>query len=72
MSNQRPGKVHAAAMSTVDRIDLMKLNRFFKDAVELLNERGEEDAAHYFEVVGDYFREDYKGGDIATAKALAL
>jgi precorrin-2 methylase len=72
MSNQRPANMKPAAMSQTDRVDLLKLTRFFKQAKEELESRGEDDAAYYFEVMTDYFTEDYKGGDISVSKALAL
>jgi len=46
MSNQRPGKTHAAA--TNDRSGMGNL-QFFKSAAEALTEAGYEDEAFYFE-----------------------
>lgn len=76
MSNQRPALLKPASLSGAERgsdtVSLMKLRRFFTDAEETLRQRGDEDSAYYFEVVGDYFKEDFKGGDIDLHKALAL
>ena len=46
--NQRPGKKHKAAMGDNDPQGLL-LRAFFRNAAKLLNEKGEEDAAFYFE-----------------------
>ena len=48
MSNQRPGKFKPAAMRDGDNHGLA-LKTFFRKAKELLEEKGEEDAAFYFE-----------------------
>lgn len=53
MSNQRTGKTHRAALS--DGMQDMKLRNFFRDAQEILEENGEEDAAFYFEQIVDHF-----------------
>lgn len=52
MSNQRSGKTHRAALS--DGMQDMKIRNFFRDAKELLEEAGEEDAAFYFEQVVEH------------------
>lgn len=46
--NQRPGKKYRAAMNDNDPQGLL-LRAFFRNAAKLLNEKGEEDAAFYFE-----------------------
>lgn len=52
MSNQRSGKTHRAALG--DGLQDMKIRNFFRDAQELLEEAGEEDAAFYFEQVVEH------------------
>ena len=52
MSNQRAGKTHRAALG--DGMHDMKIRNFFRDAAEILNESGNEDAAFYFEQITDY------------------
>lgn len=51
--NQRPGKMHKAAMRDNDPYGLL-LRAFFRNAAKLLNEKGEEDAAFYFEQCEDW------------------
>jgi hypothetical protein len=53
VSNQRAGKWKAASMQGGD--DMTMVN-FFKYTKELLEERGEGDAAFYFEQVEDHLR----------------
>ena len=62
MSNQRPGKTHAAAIN--DRSGMGTLH-FFKAAAEALTESGYEDEAFYFEQVVDHLR---SGGSLPTTK----
>jgi hypothetical protein len=52
MSNQRAGKTHRAALG--DGMQDMKIRNFFRDAADILNTSGEEDAAFFFEQVTDY------------------
>ena len=53
MSNQRAGKTHRAALS--DGMQDMKMRNFFRDAQEILEESGNEDAAFYFEQIVEHF-----------------
>ena len=73
MSNQRPGKYHkASGADSGIHINAFALIKFCKEAQEVLQKRGEEDSALRFEILGDYLREDYKGGQINTGRALGL
>ena len=54
MSNQRPGKMKRAAL--VGPGDSMLTVKFFKYAAKVLEDKGEEDAAFYFEQVEDWLR----------------
>lgn len=52
MSNQRGGAWgKASASNAIDDARAMKLRNFFRDAKELLEKNGNEDAAYYFEQV---------------------
>ncbi len=53
MSNQRPGKYKAASMQAGDSMNTVN---FFKYAKEMLEDKGEQDAAFYFEQVEDHLR----------------
>ena len=54
MSNQRGGTWNkASASNAIDDARAMKLRNFFRDAKELLEKNGNEDAAYYFEQVMD-------------------
>jgi len=56
MSNQRSGKWKPAAMTDNDP-NGMRLVEFFKEAKEVLERHGHEDAAFYFEQCEDWLRE---------------
>ena len=64
MTNQRPGKMHAAAMNDTERLDV-------RSVIQLMTECANQtdgDVSFYFEQVADYFKNEYsprKG--IATA-----
>ena len=57
MSNQRPGKLKTATLrDTTSSATDETLLRFFKQGQELLEAKGEEDAAFYFEQCADYMQ----------------
>lgn len=56
---QRPGKTHSAALNADDKIPLMQLVQFLKDAHEALEEEGDDDAAFRFEMLIDWFQNHY-------------
>lgn len=49
MSNQRSGNWKPAAMQDGDRMTIREVIQFARSAKEMLNVKGEEDAAFYFE-----------------------
>ena len=49
MSNQRSGNWKPAAMQDGDRMSIRDVIQFARGAKELLEQKGEEDAAFYFE-----------------------
>lgn len=61
---QRAGKSHRAALG--DGMQDMKIRNFFKDAAEVLEQCGEEDAAFFFEQVTDYIN---SGKSLPTSRA---
>lgn len=50
-----------ASLTGVDRIGTMTLVKFLKAAKEDLERRGLEDEAFRFEMMEEYFRNDFKG-----------
>ena len=73
MSNQRPGKMHRAAMSDNDPRGLV-LRSFFRNAAKLLKEDGNEDAAFYFEQCEEWVTggKQIESGEKDVAKILGL
>lgn len=75
MSNQRPGKWKKASMADqMNGSGGMKTVLFFKEAKELLEQSGYDDAAFYFEQIETLIRE---GNNLpvdrkTTAKALGI
>jgi hypothetical protein len=58
MTNQRPGKMHAAAMNDTERLDV-------RSVIKLMSECAKEtegDTSFYFEQVVDYFQNQYRPG----------
>lgn len=73
MSNQRPGKTHAAGLHDGDKVSLGALVKFVRAAKEDLLDAGDGDAATRFEILEDWLREDFKGGTLKyTPKAIGL
>tara|TARA_R110000851_G_scaffold81665_1_gene179277 strand:- start:61 stop:288 length:228 start_codon:yes stop_codon:yes gene_type:complete len=67
MSNQRRGNwTTASASSITSDAQAMKLRNFFRDAKELLENNGNEDAAYYFEQV---MEELNNGGTLPVDKS---
>jgi len=61
MSNQRPGKTSGTkAGMDADGINLRSVSKVLEEARVVLEDRGEEDAAFYFEQMRDYFMKDYE------------
>ena len=56
MSNQRPGKMKSASMKATNSISDEIVLRFFQTSQKLLEDKGEEDAAFYFEQCADYLQ----------------
>lgn len=69
---QRAGKKHAAALCDDDKIRLMDLVQFLKEAHEVLEEEGDEDAAFRFEMLVDYFTNTYRPSQPLTFKSIIL
>lgn len=59
---QRRANMKPAAMNDIERIDTLTLVKFFKAAKEDLERRKLEDEAFRFEMMEDYFRNEYRGG----------
>lgn len=69
MSNQRPGKMKRASL--VGPGDSMLTVKFFKHAAEVLEAKGEDDAAFYFEQVEDWLRSGKAlSSDASTIKTI--
>ena len=73
MSNQRPGKMHRAAMSDNDPRGMV-LRGFFRNAAKLLKENGNDDAAFYFEQCEDWVNDgkQIQNGEKDVARILGL
>ena len=56
MSNQRSGNWKPATLRDNDTFTSMELCQFVKSAKELLEAKGEEDSAFYFEQIEDWLR----------------
>lgn len=72
MSNQRPGKTHAAGLRDSDTITLRALVNFCESAKKDLEKEGDEDAALRFEILADYLRNDHTGGFAYKPKMIGL
>ena len=55
MTNQRPGKMHAAAMNDTERLDVRSVIKLMAECAK----ETEGDTSFYFEQVADYFKTDY-------------
>lgn len=71
MSNpfQRPGRMKPAAMNHMSDSMARAQKAFFKEAAEVLNRYGHEDAAFYFEQVDDHLS---RGGSLSDNPARIL
>lgn len=58
MSNQRPGKYQSKAMFNDNGAMLRQIINFAKEAEELLEKNGEEDAAFYFGQLKDWLTDN--------------
>ena len=72
MSNQRPGKTHAAGLRDSDTITLRSLVNFCESAKKDLEKEGDEDAALRFEILADYLRNEHKSGLAYNPKMIGL
>lgn len=62
MSNQRAGNWKPAAMGDGDRMSIREVISFAKSAQEMLELKGEEDAAFYFEQIVDWLQTNPQKG----------
>lgn len=73
MSNQRPAKMHRAAMPAEGNINITRLRDFAAEAARLLEAQGEEDAAFYFEQLYEYVKKNpEKGLSESVSRILGL
>lgn len=72
MSNQRAGNWKPAAMGDGDRMSIRDIIGFAKSAQQLLETKGEEDAAFYFEQVADWLQTNPQKGLSDAGKVLGL
>jgi len=72
MSNQRKGNWKPATLRDNTTFTSMELYQFVKSAKELLDERGEEDSAFYFEQIEDWLRTSPGKGLRDAARVLGL
>jgi hypothetical protein len=62
MSNQRPGKSHAAGLNDRADVSLRSLIDYVKQAHAACEEVGEEDSALRFEMMLDFLQQDVVNG----------
>lgn len=72
MSNQRTGNWKPATMRDNDSFTSMELCQFAKSAKEMLELRGEEESAFYFEQIEDWLRTNPGKGLRDAGKVLGL
>ena len=71
--NQRAGKTHVAGAYDGENVNLGSLIKFIRAAKVDLLDAGDGDAAVRFEILEDWLREDFKGGQLKyTPKAIGL
>ena len=71
---QRPANMKPAAMDQRDKVDLHDLIAFFDDAKERFLKEKDEEIAFVFEMMVDYFSQDYKSNKklVFTGGAVGL
>ena len=62
MSNQRRGKMHAAALNDRADVSLKSLIQYAKEAQEALEASGDENGAYVFEMFHEYLQRDVANG----------
>lgn len=72
MSNQRTGNWKPATMRDNDSFTSMELCQFAKSAKEMLELRGDEESAFYFEQIEDWLRTNPGKGLRDAGKVLGL
>lgn len=73
MSNQRPGNWKPATLrDSSDSFSAMEVMQFAKSAKEMLESRGEDDSAFYFEQIEDWLRSNPGKGLRDAGRVLGL
>ncbi len=73
MSNQRPAKMHRAAMPVDGNLSITRLKEFAQEAERLLEDEGQDDAAFYFGQLAEYIvRHPEKGLSESVGRVLGI